>query len=193
MIGYPLARRAAELLGVAGLTIAFLLCAAPSASAHSVLLNTTPRASSVVPAPPASVVLTFNEMPRARFSAIHVIGPDGVRRDSGSVQVVNDSVAQPLGGTRPAGAYTIDWRVISADGHPVSGQFTFRATAAAAPLGPVQSATPSSNATGKGGGSGGTVALIVAVIAVIAIGSAAFVWQRRSRTRHHDAGVGDGD
>jgi hypothetical protein len=170
-----------------------LFCTATTASAHSVLLHTTPKASSEVPAAPDSVVLSFNEMPRARFSAIHVIGPDGTRRDSGSVRVVNDSVTQVLSGGRPAGAYTVDWRVISADGHPVSGQFTFRAAAAAAPLAPEQSAAPTASSSGKSGGGGGRVALIVAVIAVIAIAVATFIWQRRARGHHHAAAAGDDD
>jgi hypothetical protein len=178
---------------MAGLAGTLLFCTAPAASAHSVLLGTTPKASSQVPSAPDSVVLVFNEMPRARFSAIHVVGPDGARRDSGSVRVVNDSVTQMLGGTRPAGTYTVDWRVISADGHPVSGQFTFRAAAAAAPLAAVQSVVPTASAKGKSGGSGGTLVVVIAVIAVIALAVAAFVWRRRARDRHHTAAEPDDD
>ena len=99
--------------------------------ADDVLESTNPTISGTVATAPTSVALTFDEQPRGQFSVIHVLGPDGQRRDSGHVQVVNDVVTEPLAGTRPAGRYAVDWRVVSADGHVVSGQFSFTATAAA--------------------------------------------------------------
>lgn len=170
-----------------------LLAGASTAAAHSVLLRTTPASGSQVPSAPDSVVLTFNEMPRGRFSAIHVVGPDGKRHDSGPVRVVNDTVTELLGGSRPAGGYVVDWRVISADGHPVSGQFSFRALAAAAPLAPVQSASATASSGGKSSGSTGTIVLVVSLVAVFAIGLAAFSWQRRTAARGRASSAHDED
>jgi methionine-rich copper-binding protein CopC len=122
--------RAGRLLfALAALALVAVLGAAP-ATAHSVLLQTSPARGATVASAPDSVALTFNEMPQGEFSTIHVTGPDGQRRDNGHVQVVNDVVTEPLGGTRPAGRYVVDWRVVSADGHPVSGEFAFTARAA---------------------------------------------------------------
>jgi copper resistance protein C len=143
-------------LGRAGRALAVLavlafgaILGAGSAAAHSVLLSTSPARGGTVPIAPSNVSLIFNEMPQGEFSTIHVTGPDGQRRDNGHVQVVNDVVSEPLAGTRPAGRYVVDWRVVSADGHPVSGEFTFTASSAAQP---VSSPSPSvSIVVGQGG------------------------------------------
>jgi hypothetical protein len=64
------------------LTVTLLVFSASPASAHSVLLATAPARSSAVPAAPTSVVMTFNEMPRAEFSVMPAAasgsGGDGV-------------------------------------------------------------------------------------------------------------------
>src|SRR5699024_10824890 len=41
-------------------------------------------------------------------------------------------VSHPLADDLPAGEYSVDWRVVSADGHPISGEFTFTVTEQAA-------------------------------------------------------------
>jgi len=129
---------------------------------------------------------TFNEMPRQRYSNVHVLGPDGQRRDSGSVQVINDSVHQQLGGTRPAGRYTVDWRVISADGHPVSGQFTYTAVAASSPLASTKTAANTAS-SGKSSTGSGTVVLVVVLVVVLLVAAVAgYLWCRRpSRVAAH--------
>ncbi len=145
--------RAGRLLAVLAVLAFGALLGAGPAAAHSVLLSTSPPRGGTVDTAPSSVSLTFDEMPQGQFSTIHVTGPDGQRRDNGHVQVLNDVVTEPLAGTRPAGRYVVDWRVVSADGHPVSGEFTFTARSAAqqlvsaprpstVPAGPV---SPSSN------------------------------------------------
>lgn len=169
-----------------GAAVCFAACvltllAAGPAWAHSVLLATSPAASSRVGAAPAVVVLTFNEMPRGEYSDIHIVGPDGARRDSGHVKVLNDTVSEALGGSRPVGLYTVDWRVISADGHPVSGQFSFTAASAAPALAPRQPDTIGSAASKKSGSSTGIIVTVVVVVVVIAIGGLAFLLLRRRR------------
>jgi methionine-rich copper-binding protein CopC len=161
--------RALAVLG--GLALAFVLAAGPAA-AHSVLLETSPARSAAVPTAPSNVVLTFNEMPQGEFSTIHVTGPDGQRRDSGHVQVVDDRVTEALGGTRPAGRYVVDWRVVSADGHPVSGEFTFTAQSASQELAARRDAV-SANRTNHTG-------LVVGVVAgVVVLAVAALIFLRR--------------
>jgi hypothetical protein len=156
-----------------------MLLAAGPAAAHSVLLATSPAASSRIASAPDVVVLTFNEMPRGEYSEIHIVGPDGARRDSGHVKVLNDTVSEALGGTRPAGLYTVDWRVISADGHPVSGQFTFTTRSQASALGPRQPDTIGTTTSKKSSSS--TVIVVVIVIGVVAIviGGLVFLLRRR--------------
>ncbi len=171
--------RCLKAAAVALLACLLTLLAAVPASAHSVLLQTSPVESSKIASAPATVVLTFNEMPRGEYSDIHIVGPDGARRDSGHVKVLNDTVSEALGGTRPAGLYTVDWRVISADGHPVSGQFTFTATSPAPALGPRQPDTLGSTAAKKSGSSTGIIVVIVVVVVVIVAGLVVYLLRRR--------------
>jgi LPXTG-motif cell wall-anchored protein len=170
---------------------AFLAGMTTSADAHSVLLVTAPAEGARVHTAPSNVVLTFNEMPRQRFSTVHVFGPDGARRDSGSVRVVNDTVNQELGGSRPPGRYTVDWRVISADGHPVSGQFAFTAVAAGGALAAIKApaSEPASAASSGGSNSSTTVLIILIVVVVLALAAGGFFLKRR---RDRPVGAGNG-
>jgi copper resistance protein C len=182
-----LGRRVSTLTAALIGAFVLLLTVASAAQAHSTLLTTTPGAAGQVASSPQEVVLTFNEMPRQRYTTVHVVGPDGSRRDSGSAQVINDTVHQALGGSRPAGTYTVDWRVISSDGHPVSGQFTYTAGTAATALPAV--VTP----PGDGGGSdSSSTVLIVVIVVVVVLACAAvafFVIRRRRPTLAHAGGA----
>jgi methionine-rich copper-binding protein CopC len=194
MTGRPAGRRLRPLAGIGLLTAASLVYAASPASAHSVLLGTTPAASGRVASPPSSCVLTFNEMPRGEFSVVHVIGPDGLRRDSGHVQVINDTVTEELGGSRPAGEYTVDWRVISADGHPVSGQFSYTATRQAAALAaPAPDVTGAAAAKRSGGSNTGAIAGGSIAVLVVVLGGVTLVLRRRGRRQAGAQGLPDED
>lgn len=179
MIGSGMRARLAVGSGTGLVAFALLVMLAGPASAHSVLLATSPARSSRIVTAPASVVLTFNEMPQGEFSDIHIVGPDGARRDSGHVKVLNDTVTEDMGGTRPAGTYVVDWRVISADGHPVSGQFSFTATAAASALAARLADTTRSASGSKG--SGTVVIVVVVVLVVVLVGALTFALLRRRR------------
>ena len=108
---------------------ALLLGAAP-AWAHSQLDASNPADGASVATSPPAVSLTFNEDVQAGFTVITLIGPDGKDYHSGNVTETDQTVtvgALPLG---PAGVYQIGYRVVSADGHPVSGKTSFTLTAA---------------------------------------------------------------
>ncbi|HEX2772423.1 MAG TPA: copper resistance protein CopC [Micromonosporaceae bacterium] len=119
-------RRLWRSFALAGLTLlALMALPASPASAHAVLVSSSPGANAVLPSPPAEIVLTFSESVRKVPDRIRVIGPDGSRVDRGEPRfdgaVVTITVDQ--GGAR--GSYLVSYRVISADGHPVSGGYTY--------------------------------------------------------------------
>jgi hypothetical protein len=71
---------------------------------------------------------------------VTVIGPDGQRYESGSPQVDSTVVTAEVNTLPVAGAYTIAYRIVSADGHPVQGEIKFElADAAIAPPAPASS------------------------------------------------------
>ena len=122
-------RSAASTLLVVLLTI-LSLAGAPAASAHAVRIGTDPAVDAAVTSGPARVSATFNERLQSSFAAMTVVGPDGNLWSTGTPRVqgaVLDTDVMPLG---PVGAYTVNYRVTSADGHVVSGSWAFRLTVA---------------------------------------------------------------
>ncbi|MEU5720687.1 copper resistance protein CopC [Micromonospora sp. NPDC047738] len=127
---------AARLGTVAGLLVvlvALLVAPATPASAHAVLVSTSPTASAVVPGAPAEVVLTFSEGVRKVPGKIRVIAPDGSRADRGEPTFKDTVVTIPVDPSGARGTYLVSYRVISADSHPVSGAFTYSVGAPSTP------------------------------------------------------------
>lgn len=116
---------AAVLLGIA------LLGAAP-ASAHDAVESTSPAAGATLPTPPAMVSLTLTNKPLAIGTQIKVSDAAGTNWADGAVEIVDNVASQKLKTDAPAGSFTVQWRVASADGHPIEGTFTFTAAAAGA-------------------------------------------------------------
>jgi methionine-rich copper-binding protein CopC len=127
----------------AGLVLA--LGAAP-AYAHDALSSSNPADGATLARPPAQVVLTFEEAPVELGAQVVVTGPDGAV-SSGAPRLDGVDVVQDVQPSAPAGRYTIEWRVTSDDGHPVSGTLAFTAQAAAAGGSPSAAApTPAATA-----------------------------------------------
>ncbi|WP_309133676.1 copper resistance protein CopC [Cellulomonas sp.] len=133
----------ALLVALAAAVTALLLTAAP-ASAHNALRSTDPADGSTVEAAPAQVTLTFDQAALELGSEVVVTAEDGTVVSAGAVQLADTSVVQPLAEDRPAGAYRVDWRVTSADGHPISGTFAFTATT---PVGPAAASAADATTT----------------------------------------------
>ena len=112
---------------VLALVAAAALAAPAAAWAHAALLHTVPEASRTVNSPPADVRLTYSEPVEPRFAIVSVTDAAGRQVTSGVPQRAPGSpqtLVTPLRRV-PQGWYLVFWRVISADGHPVRGAFTF--------------------------------------------------------------------
>ncbi|MEU8630856.1 copper resistance CopC family protein [Amycolatopsis sp. NPDC048633] len=113
------------------LTVVAVLGTATPALAHNVLISSDPADGSSVAAGPQKVSLTFDQYVQgADVNQIAVTGPGGGQWAEGPISVVNNVISAPLRPLGPAGKYTIGYRVLSADGHPVTGELTFTLTAA---------------------------------------------------------------
>jgi copper resistance protein C len=112
-----------------GLALAAFAGTAP-ASAHATRVATDPVENTELTQAPPRVSAMFSEALQPTFAAMTVVGPDGNLWSSGDPQVdgaVLSVGVQPLG---PAGTYTVNYRVTSADGHVVSGAWSFSLAAA---------------------------------------------------------------
>lgn len=105
---------------------------ATSADAHAALRSISPTDGAALTAAPTQVVLTFDEPIGTSFATISVAGPDG-SVSQGSAVVNGVTVTQALAGHLSNGRYTVSFRVVSEDGHPVSDRTTFSVAAAAEP------------------------------------------------------------
>ncbi len=121
-------RRVAATTIVSAVLAALALVGAGTASAHAIRMSTDPAPDTSVGAGPPRVSATFNEKLQTNFAAMTVVGPDENLWSTGPVQIegaVASVALRPLG---PTGTYTVNYRVTSADGHVVSGAWSFDLT-----------------------------------------------------------------
>jgi copper transport protein len=129
------------------LAAAAALALPAAAWSHAGLVRTEPSASRTVNAPPSRVLLSFTEPVEARFAIVSVTDAGGNQVTAGpprSTPGAPQTLLAPLKRV-PEGWYLVFWRVISADGHPVRGAFTFAVGPNAGP--PPQFRVPSLSET----------------------------------------------
>ncbi|WP_052710632.1 copper resistance CopC family protein [Pseudofrankia sp. DC12] len=199
--GWALGRRVGAGLAGVGLALVALVAIAAPASAHTRLLSSTPADGSTVPVAPDQIQLTFAQH-LLGLGAVAVEGPGGSNAAVGDAVLDGAIVTQRLADHRPAGVYRLSYRIVSADGHPVTGQVTFTATgdvgsgssptaaAASATIPPAAGAPagggttlPGTGATseGKGGSSAGLVVGIAVGVGVLVVVSGAVIALRARR------------
>ncbi|MFD6192672.1 copper resistance protein CopC [Streptomyces sp. NPDC060275] len=108
--------------------VLLLLGGAGPASAHAALGSTDPADGTVLQRAPGHVTLTFSESVGLRDDSFRVLDPGGHRVRTGAAGHADgrsDTARVALPDGLGKGTYTVAWRVVSADSHPVSGAFTF--------------------------------------------------------------------
>lgn len=106
--------------------LAVVLVLPASAGAHAVVEQTQPTRGAALERSPLRVTVSFDEPVESSFGALRVFAADGERVDVGEVQRPSgDAVAVGVEEDLPDGAYTVTYRVVSADSHPVTGGYVF--------------------------------------------------------------------
>jgi copper resistance protein C len=164
-------------LSVLLLAMIGLLGLATPALAHNVLVGSDPADGAKLATGPAKVTLTFDQPVQFGFNTVTVTSPNGAHWEAGPADVTGNAVSAPVRPLGPAGEYTIGYRILSADGHPVTGAVRFTLTTAGngtpASVAPDDGTQPGTS----GGGGGGTpvwpwivgAAVLLAVGVVIAL------------------------
>ena len=96
--------------------------------AHAHLQQQTPAANSEVSPAPQTLTLNFSEGIEPGFSGVTLTGPEkriipvgkAVRNEKDNTQLVI-----PLNEALGDGLYTVEWHVVSVDGHKTKGQYQF--------------------------------------------------------------------
>ena len=151
-------------LAAAALVVAPLALASP-ASAHDELLSTDPADGASLAEAPDAVTLTFGEAVVQLGTAVVVTDAAGAKLADGALVVDGAVVTRAITPPTVAGEVRVSYRVVSADGHPVTGSFTFTVASVPSPSGSVQptesapesaSATPSESSVAAGPSDSGT-------------------------------------
>ncbi|MCH6229840.1 copper resistance protein CopC [Microbacterium sp. CFH 31415] len=133
----------------AALLVAFALLLVPAspAHAHDELIGSTPSVGSTVEGVPAQLTLTFSGAiaTDAGASDVAVTDAAGTSLIDGAPTAQDNVLTQPLTG-EASGEITVLWKVVSSDGHPISGQFAFTVTSGPTPT-PTDTATPTPTPT----------------------------------------------
>ncbi|WP_037335499.1 copper resistance CopC family protein [Saccharomonospora piscinae] len=146
-------RRLAALVTALAVALVGLAVTALPASAHNVLISSAPAEGDELDTAPTEVVLTFDQpVQEADVNEVALTGPQGDQWAEGTVTVDGDTVTAPLRPLGPAGEYVVGYRILSADGHPVSDEIRFTLTAP----GPGEaSGAPDTEVPGAGQGDSG--------------------------------------
>ena len=176
--------------------LAALAVAAPQAAAHTELDTSSPGANAELAGLPPRVTLTFSDAMTQKYAKVAVTTSDGKSAASGEPRVSGKTVTLALDPASPAGPYTVGYRVVSADGHPVSVSYTYpvaattrltpspraaESTGAATPRAAQESA-PDKTDTGS---SGGGVPVLVGAGALVVAAAGAYAVRRRRAGHGH--------
>jgi methionine-rich copper-binding protein CopC len=117
-------RRAAIPVAVAG---AICLASAEPALAHARLLRSSPAKGSKV-GNLTELTLVFSDQLNKSLVKVELQDAGGKRVDAGDPEVDGNKITEKVD-TPPPGRYTIAYRVVSADGHPIADRIPFTVTA----------------------------------------------------------------
>lgn len=151
-----------RLVALLAASFAVLVVSTGTAAAHAKLESMTPADGSTQAAPPTKVVLTFNEPVGSTGAEVQVKSPKGTNVSTGEITVVDNTVTQPVDGLVDVGKYTVDARIVSADGHPITVTASFTITHAGHPAVPVAASPPTKDSSSN-------VVVIVAMVLVMLV------------------------
>lgn len=178
------ARRTIGTALCAVLSVGLLWGSAAPASAHDQLVSTEPADGATVASAPSTVTATFNSDLIDLSQDMIVTTPDGTRLTGLDVTVSGPQVSAQLPDDLGPGDYTVAWRVVSSDGHPIEGRYGFTvagggpAPTRSAPVVATAAPTPVAGTVPSAPSVPAPVWAAAAAVVVLVIGGMAFVLRR---------------
>lgn len=183
------AARAAAAIFISGL---LSIAAAPAALAHDELESSSPADGASLTSAPARITFTFGAAPLPDTTKIVAAAEDGSQVPLSAPDVKGKVATTPWPVGTHGGKYTVSWRNVGSDGHPITGSITFSYTAGTASPSPAATPPVTPSATATASASASPVAasstetpwlpwtIAGVVVIVIAGGAAAVVIKRRN-------------
>jgi methionine-rich copper-binding protein CopC len=112
---------------VIAMSLAAVLGFSCPAFAHAHLKTSTPADKSTVSASPTQIDLHFTEELNLRFSGATITGPGKIEIKAGDATLSDEgkTLTVPVPTKLDAGSYTVEWHVLSTDGHKTNGSYGF--------------------------------------------------------------------
>lgn len=116
-----IARLRLPALLLAALATLLLVVPAGPAAAHADFVSSDPADGAILDTPPAQITLTFSEDLLPGANTVAVTDATGAVIASEPIEPQGASVALPWPAGADGGTYRVAYRVVSADGHPITG------------------------------------------------------------------------
>ncbi|MDE5053227.1 copper resistance protein CopC [Niallia taxi] len=96
-----------------------------NASAHAYIVNSSPSENESLDDSPTKATIEYNEKIQSGFAVLNVTNSAGEKVDEGNVIVEGKTISVDLKANLKNDVYTMEWRVVSADGHSITGLVPF--------------------------------------------------------------------
>lgn len=160
------------------------------ALAHDALESSQPANGAKLNAAPSEIVLTFEGEILNGIASVAALNSDGKQVPLTDPTVGKTVVSVPWPTGTPPGSYTVAWRIVGSDAHPISDTFDFSYTSAsstpAAPASSAAAATPDPTPTSTTSSTSSAAPLVVGVgilIGLVVLGGVIALVVRRRRPR----------
>lgn len=118
-------RNALQAILALTLTTLLTFSGAQGARAHDQLISTNPADRSSLDTAPDKLTLKFSAKLLNLGHELVLADAQGGNWSEGKASLEGENLIQPVKLGMPAGQYEARWRVVSSDGHPISGSFRF--------------------------------------------------------------------
>jgi methionine-rich copper-binding protein CopC len=114
------------------LVCAIAVLSAPTSFAHGELVSSSPEQYSNASPIPTQVWIEFDgdlqTLEGQAINTIDVVDSTGITVSYGDPVIAGGRITTKLSGQSAPGVFTVKYRIVSEDGHPVEGSYTFNAS-----------------------------------------------------------------
>lgn len=133
------------------LSLALVVVPAQQAFAHDYLMASNPEDGATLDAHPSQVVLSFNNDIQKLGAQMIILDENETPVATGTPEVEGKNVSYEVPAELGNGAFTVNWRVVSSDSHPIDGTLSYTVEGAPEISAPSAEETPAPEETTENG------------------------------------------